>query len=446
MQVTARRQPRRRRADHLRVQRAVQRRLSRDPAPPRRVDRRRPGQRGRPRLPSRAAAPSSAAPTRPAPSAPRSSATARRIVWHYQASDELRTFDVHYRLSGVAVAYDDVVDVNLKVWGSEWKEPLGRLTATEIAPGQDPPRLGPPRLRARRRPARRDEGRPSRAERARRTVRRAPHGDPALGVHLDRGDARRLRRTAWRRSSPQETADAAAFDRDKQRIDHAKQHPWRYALFLLLLGTIPAFLVVAGVFWFFGREVQTGYDREYEQEPPTETQPALVPTLLRQGGEAGSFEFTATLFDLIRRGVFTSTPVTTERAIWGGLRSESVSDLELAAGKADEPLTAWERAVADVVDGVDRGRPRAAVALPRADRGRPDDDEHALHVVQGERRHRDRQPEVVHLARRGAARAVAAPLRRDRGAALLPRRQRLALRVPALERRRAARPRALQRS
>ena len=52
-------------------------------------------------------------------------------MWHYQASDELRTFVVHYRLRGVAVAYDDVVDVNLQVWGSEWKEPLGRLTATE---------------------------------------------------------------------------------------------------------------------------------------------------------------------------------------------------------------------------------------------------------------------------------------------------------------------------
>jgi uncharacterized membrane protein len=109
---------------------------------------------------------------------------------------------------------------------------------------------------------------------------------------------------------------------------------------------------VAVVFWFFGREVRTGYDREYEQEPPTDTPPALVPTLLRQGGTAGSFEFTATLFDLIRRGVYASTPVTTERSTWGGLKSESVSDLELSAGKADEPLTPWEHAVADVVDGV----------------------------------------------------------------------------------------------
>ena len=208
-----------------------------------------------------------------------------------------------------------------------------RLTATEVAPGQDPARLGPSRLRARRRPARRQEGAAAGAQRPRRPVRRAPHRDPTLGVQLDGRDARRRRATACAKIVAEETADAAAFEKDQERIDNAKAHPWRYALYLLLLGTIPAFLIVGGVFWFYGRERKTGYDREYEQEPPTDTAPALVPTLLRQGGEAGSFEFTATLFDLIRRGVFTSTPVTTERKTWGGLRSENVSDLELAAGQ-----------------------------------------------------------------------------------------------------------------
>src|SRR4051794_7483841 len=59
-----------------------------------------------------------------------------RVVWHYAASDESHTFTVHYRMRGLAVAYDDVVDVNLKVWGSEWDVPLDRLTATEAAPGR----------------------------------------------------------------------------------------------------------------------------------------------------------------------------------------------------------------------------------------------------------------------------------------------------------------------
>ncbi len=80
-----------------------------------------------------------------------------RIVWHYGALDEQRTFDVHYRLSGVAVAYDDVVDINLQVWGSEWDEPLGRLTAARDGTGQDPASLGPSRIRPRRRAAERQE-------------------------------------------------------------------------------------------------------------------------------------------------------------------------------------------------------------------------------------------------------------------------------------------------
>jgi hypothetical protein len=35
-----------------------------------------------------------------------------RVVWHYRAADEARTFAIQYRVTGVAVAYDDVVVVN----------------------------------------------------------------------------------------------------------------------------------------------------------------------------------------------------------------------------------------------------------------------------------------------------------------------------------------------
>ena len=44
-----------------------------------------------------------------------------RIVWHYQALERGPHVPVRYRLRGVAVAYDDVVDVNLQVWGDEWE-------------------------------------------------------------------------------------------------------------------------------------------------------------------------------------------------------------------------------------------------------------------------------------------------------------------------------------
>ena len=58
-----------------------------------------------------------------------------RIVWHYSATDEVRTFEIRYRMRGLAVAYDDVVDVNLQVWGDQWDQSLGRLTATTTGPG-----------------------------------------------------------------------------------------------------------------------------------------------------------------------------------------------------------------------------------------------------------------------------------------------------------------------
>ena len=99
-----------------------------------------------------------------------------------------------------------------------------------------------------------------------------------------------------------ERADAAAYEHDRRRLDDALANPLRTLLVLLLLAVAPALAVIALVWRLWGRERGTGYDREYEQEPPTETQPALVPSLLAQGGAAGSLEFTATLFDLIRRG------------------------------------------------------------------------------------------------------------------------------------------------
>src|SRR6187399_2077186 len=59
-----------------------------------------------------------------------------RIVWYFDAENQTRAFTISYTLRGVAVAYDDAVDVNLKVWGDQWGEPLDRLVAVETAPGK----------------------------------------------------------------------------------------------------------------------------------------------------------------------------------------------------------------------------------------------------------------------------------------------------------------------
>ena len=274
-----------------------------------------------------------------------------RVVWRFQSDGfQQRTFTIHYRFTGLAVGYDDVVDVNLKVWGDEWKQRLGRLTATMTGPGDVVRAWGHPVW-------------------VRGDVTLNGHSALLRALDIDAGQFVELRALYPRQSftstagmkvqqgnglgtiTAEELDDARAYERDKERIDSAIAHPWRTALILLAVGVLPALAISTFVFWRFGREVETGYDREYEQEPPTDTAPALVPTLLRQGGEAGSFEFTATLFDLVRRGHYSAQQVTTERSLWGGLRHESVADLELSRGTPVE-LTPWEKSVTSVVDGV----------------------------------------------------------------------------------------------
>ncbi|HXH87472.1 MAG TPA: DUF2207 domain-containing protein, partial [Gaiellaceae bacterium] len=274
-----------------------------------------------------------------------------RIVWHYSALSEERTFQIHYRLSGVATAYDDVVDVNLKVWGDEWKVELGRLTARLIAPGKVTRAWGHPvsvrgdvtfdeqiaRLRALDIPS--GQFVELRALVPRRFF------TATTGMKVESGPG-------LERIVAEERDDAAAYERDRAKIDEALDNLPRTIAILLALALLPALLLAGLVWWRWGRERATGYDREYEQEPPTATEPALVPTLLAQGGTPGSLEFTATLFDLIRRKRYKAEPVTSERKIWGGLKTQQVADLELSLDDVEATVEAFEAPVAEVVDAV----------------------------------------------------------------------------------------------
>ena len=302
-----------------------------------------------------------------------------RIVWHYQAQSEPRRFRIHYRLRGVATAYDDVVDVNVKVWGDEWEVRLGQLTATLVAPGHIVRAWGHPvgvrgdvtidgtraNLRALDIPA-------GQFVELRTLVPRRVFTSTA-GMKVESGPG-------LEKIVAEERADAAAYERDQRKIDEALDNLPRTLALLLLLALGPALAVVAFVWWGWGRERATSYDREYEQEPPTETQAALVPGLLAQGGTPGSLEFTATLFDLIRRGRYRAEPVTTERKIWGGLKTQQVADLELSLGDV-EAAGGGLRGARRPGRRLDRRRrARAALALPGPDRGGPHGELRALQL------------------------------------------------------------------
>ena len=154
------------------------------------------------------------------------------------------------------------------------------------------------------------------------------------------------------------------------KIDDAQDAPLAHALaILLLLGSSPPSRHRA-VFWLYGRERSTGYDREYEQEPPTDTEPALVPPLLRQGGEAGSYEFTATLFDLIRRGRYTSTPVDDRAEDLGRPAHRERRRPRAHAGRTDDRADRRGRSRSPTSSTPSSPTAGAAVRVPRA-RSRP---------------------------------------------------------------------------
>ena len=244
----------------------------------------------------------------------------------------------------------------MKVWGDQWKTSLDHLTSTMFLPS--PTTLGP-RYRV--------YGHP-------RWVKGVTHRLPdratleavnvpseqfvELRVVFPRSlltsttGAQEVDGPGLGKIVHEEIADEQSYKDNQAQIDDAKHHWLRTAGYLLLIGLVPALLVIGVIWLIYGRERKVDYDREYEQAPPTDTPPALVPPLLRQTHEAGSFEFTATLFDLIRRGYYKSTPVTTEHDAWGGLKKEQVADLELSNGDQSIDLQPWENSVAAVFNGV----------------------------------------------------------------------------------------------
>ena len=279
-----------------------------------------------------------------------------RIVWHFSAGGEPHTYTVAYRFRGLAVAYSDIVDVNLKVWGSNWSSPVNDLRATMTLPR--PTALGP---------LYNVWGHPAWVKGV---VQRTKPAALLRAVDVSAGQFVEMRVTFPRsllrstggtkvvpgpglaKVKKEEADDQANFLHDQEKIDDAKHHLARTLVFLALLGIGPALAWMILVWALYGRERGTGYDREYEQAPPTDTEPALVPPLLRQDKTAGSQEFTATLFDLIRRGRYKSTPVTTERRVWGGLRHQDISDLLLTPGNTSMSLREFEGPVAEVIDSV----------------------------------------------------------------------------------------------
>ena len=274
-----------------------------------------------------------------------------RVVWHYSASDEVRTFSVSYRMTGLAVAYDDVVDVNLQVWGDEWKVDLDQIEAVMSVPGSP----NPGEVRVWGHPASVQGFTEFDADGVTPTL-YAVNVAPATFVEM---------RVVFPRTMLTSTAGATVHDgpgldgilaeeeAEIARGDAAGAVPTgvRNSVLAVLLLLIPIPFGVAWGYARFGNEPAVDYDREYEQEPPSDHLPAIVGALVSQG-RAEEAAFTATLFDLIRKGVFTAEPVSVERSTWGGLKHEQISDLQIGLGDTKVELREFERHVVTIIERV----------------------------------------------------------------------------------------------
>ena len=269
-----------------------------------------------------------------------------RIVWHHSSENEVRTFELVYRMSQVVTVYDDVADLQFQVWGDQWAVQADQVTAEVLLPAGaaegDVRVFGHPYGVDGETSLGEDGVSPSLVARgvpAYQFVEIRVVFPPDLltssdGVTVIAGaglDTILGEEGAW----AEEANDARAAARNG-----------------LIAGGLAFVGLVGGagglVYLRYGREPKTGYDREYEQEPPSELTPAEVGALVSQGAVTEK-QFTATLFDLIRKGVITAEPTKVNKVTWAGLRSEEISDLVLGLTDNETGLRDFEQSVLTVL-------------------------------------------------------------------------------------------------
>jgi uncharacterized membrane protein len=134
--------------------------------------------------------------------------------------------------------------------------------------------------------------------------------------------------------------EEAAEARDETREAWLQRLQPLFGLLLVALSVA----AVAFVYLRYGEEPKVEYSGRYEREPPTDDPPAVISAIISQRPSVGTREFTATLFDLIRRGVLKAQPVSVKK---GGLLGEkTVTDLRVELGSYETgALEVFERRV-----------------------------------------------------------------------------------------------------
>ena len=270
-----------------------------------------------------------------------------RTVWHYDASDEERTFTLVYRVEGAATVYEDVVDVGWFVWGDQWDFWLDHLTAgIDAESGRSPTHAW---VEPRRRDAEPEVGAGAETE-----ILDLPEGEPTLLRAVFPRDAVSSVDGATVRSGEgleSIVAEEEQLDDEYSFFGKAQNFVADKVLLVSALWTAFVLLLAAFLYWR-GRDLPTDVG-EHLAEPPEDLPPALAYAYATEGKYDDKVVL-ATLLRLIDRGFYDSKATSGE--------GDEHLDLEISvpAGRPEGGLEDYEVSTIDFFDKLLDGK---AIAL-----------------------------------------------------------------------------------
>jgi uncharacterized membrane protein len=238
------------------------------------------------------------------------------VKWFYSARDERRTFHIRYRVTGGIVSYADVTELYWQAIGDAWDKPAGNVRVTVILPGPvankeelnvwgHGPLAGWAEVVDERTARFSAPDLPSRQFFEIRVV--WPAGIVA-GIPSDRHTLASIK--AEEAGYVQDTIERVSRAQREKEIGRQRSAAKKRS-FLKALGIWGGWQVVGPLLWllvYFRAWSAVGKDYRFEglpdyvREPPSKNPPAIVQTLMREGRTVTPAAFTATLFDLARRG------------------------------------------------------------------------------------------------------------------------------------------------
>jgi uncharacterized membrane protein len=267
-----------------------------------------------------------------------------KAEWNFRAADERRTFHIHYRVRKGIISYPDVSELYWQMIGEEWDRPTKNVVVTVTLP-EDVPRREDLLVYGHGPLSGWSEIVDDRTARFTATnlaagqffeVRMVWPAGMVAGVPSSRNSRASIQEEE--RRFVQETIDRARnAQEDKAR---QKKRFWVGASVWsvwLVLGSVLWFLVYLHFWKRTGRDYRFADTPEYFRELPSNLRPALVEILLREGRLITPRSFTATLFDLARRGFLELEDRKVEKRGIFGIKEKQETTITLKKGYFRDP-------------------------------------------------------------------------------------------------------------